>query len=126
MTKVAQKETYEVHFGAKIQKTNLGSLVPLSSTLIASEKYFGTVCPLFILSINPVILAVLCGNSVVVKPSEVTPMSGALVQEIFALAEAPEHLVQTVIGDGETGADTAEQDPPKATLLMAAVSASCL
>ena len=31
-------------------------------------------------------------------------MSGALVQEIFALAEAPEHLVQTVIGDGETGA----------------------
>ena len=28
----------------------------------------------FILSINPVIQAVLCGNSVVVKPSEVTPM----------------------------------------------------
>ena len=51
----------------------------------------------FILSINPVIQAVLCGNSVVVKPSEVTPMSGALVQEIFALAEAPQYLVQTVI-----------------------------
>ena len=67
----------------------------------------------FILSINPVIQAVLCGNSVVVKPSEVTPMSGALVQEIFALAEAPEHLVQTVIGDGETGAELIDRGPDK-------------
>ena len=67
----------------------------------------------FILSINPVIQAILCGNSVVVKPSEVTPMSGALVQEIFALAEAPQHLVQTVIGDGETGAALIDQGPDK-------------
>ena len=67
----------------------------------------------FILSINPVIQAVLCGNSVVVKPSEVTPMSGALVQEIFALAEAPQNLVQTVIGDGETGAELIDQGPDK-------------
>ena len=67
----------------------------------------------FILSINPVIQAVLCGNSVVVKPSEVTPMSGALVEEIFALAEAPVHLVQTVIGDGETGAELIDQGPDK-------------
>jgi acyl-CoA reductase-like NAD-dependent aldehyde dehydrogenase len=67
----------------------------------------------FILSINPVIQAVLCGNSVVVKPSEVTPMSGALVEEIFALAEAPLHLVQTVIGDGDTGAELIDQSPDK-------------
>ncbi|MDA9869362.1 aldehyde dehydrogenase family protein [Gammaproteobacteria bacterium] len=67
----------------------------------------------FILSINPVIQAVLCGNSVIVKPSEVTPMSGALVQEIFALADAPMHLVQTLIGDGETGAELISQGPDK-------------
>ena len=67
----------------------------------------------FILSINPVIQAILCGNSVVVKPSEVTPMSGALVQEIFALADAPMHLVQTLIGDGETGAELINQGPDK-------------
>ena len=59
------------------------------------------------------IQAVLCGNSVVVKPSEVTPMSGALVEEIFALAEAPVHLVQTVIGDGETGAELIDHGPDK-------------
>ena len=67
----------------------------------------------FILSINPVIQALLCGNSVIVKPSEVTPMSGAMVQEIFALADAPMHLVQTLIGDGETGAELISQGPDK-------------
>jgi acyl-CoA reductase-like NAD-dependent aldehyde dehydrogenase len=67
----------------------------------------------FILSINPVIQAILCGNSVIVKPSEVTPMSGAMVQEIFALADAPIHLVQTLIGDGETGAELISQGPDK-------------
>jgi succinate-semialdehyde dehydrogenase/glutarate-semialdehyde dehydrogenase len=67
----------------------------------------------FILSINPVIQAVLCGNSVIIKPSEVTPMSGALVQEIFALADAPINLVQTLIGDGETGAELISQGPDK-------------
>ena len=67
----------------------------------------------FILSINPVIQALLCGNSVIVKPSEVTPMSGAMVQEIFALADAPIHLVQTLIGDGETGAELISQGPDK-------------
>jgi len=67
----------------------------------------------FILSINPVIQSILCGNSVIVKPSEVTPMSGAMVQEIFALADAPMHLVQTLIGDGETGAELINQGPDK-------------
>ena len=67
----------------------------------------------FILSINPVIQSILCGNSVIVKPSEVTPMSGAIVQEIFALADAPMHLVQTLIGDGETGAELINQGPDK-------------
>ena len=76
----------------------------------------------FILSINPVIQAVLCGNSVVVKPSEVTPMSGALVQEIFALAEAPQHLVQTVIGDGETGAELIDQGPDKVSFTGSVVT----
>jgi succinate-semialdehyde dehydrogenase/glutarate-semialdehyde dehydrogenase len=40
-------------------------------------------------------------------------MSGAMVQEIFALADAPMHLVQTLIGDGETGAELISQGPDK-------------
>jgi len=58
----------------------------------------------FILSINPTIQAVLAGNAVIVKPSEVTPTAGILVEELFQRAGFPEHLVQVALGDGETGA----------------------
>ncbi len=58
----------------------------------------------FILSINPTIQAVLAGNAVIVKPSEVTPVAGILVEELFRRAGFPESLVQVALGDGETGA----------------------
>jgi len=58
----------------------------------------------FILSINPTIHALLAGNAVIVKPSEVTPASGKLVEELFRDAGAPAGLVQVLLGDGETGA----------------------
>jgi acyl-CoA reductase-like NAD-dependent aldehyde dehydrogenase len=57
----------------------------------------------FILSINPVIQCLLSGNAAIIKPSEVTPMSGRLVEEMFVLAGAPKNLVQVLIGDGEVG-----------------------
>ena len=53
----------------------------------------------FILSINPAIQAVLAGNSVIIKPSEVTPKSGMLVEEMFKKADAPDNLVQALIGE---------------------------
>lgn len=58
----------------------------------------------FILSLNPTVQAVLGGNAVVIKPSEVTPRSAGLVQELFEAAGFPEGLVQVIPGDGETGA----------------------
>lgn len=58
----------------------------------------------FILSINPTVQAVLAGNAVVVKPSEVTPVAGVLVEELFRRAGFPDGLVQVALGDGETGA----------------------
>ncbi len=58
----------------------------------------------FILSLNPAVQALLAGNTVVIKPSEVTPLSGLLVAELFAAAGMPEGVVQVLTGDGETGA----------------------
>ena len=40
----------------------------------------------FILSLNPSVQALLAGNTVLIKPSEVTPFSGQLVAELFAEA----------------------------------------
>jgi acyl-CoA reductase-like NAD-dependent aldehyde dehydrogenase len=47
--------------------------------------------------------AVAAGNAVVVKPSELTPLSGALVEELFADAGAPAGLVRVAQGDGSVG-----------------------
>jgi acyl-CoA reductase-like NAD-dependent aldehyde dehydrogenase len=48
--------------------------------------------------------AVAAGNAVVLKPSELTPLSGALVERLFAAAGAPPNFVRVAQGDGEVGA----------------------
>ena len=58
----------------------------------------------FILAINPVAQALVAGNAVILKPSEVTPFSGLMVAEIFEEAGLPEGLLQVLTGDAETGA----------------------
>lgn len=62
----------------------------------------------FILSLNPTVQALVAGNAVIVKPSEVTPFSGRLVEALFKEAGLPPNVVQVVLGDGETGAAVVE------------------
>ncbi|MCS5544161.1 MAG: aldehyde dehydrogenase family protein [SAR86 cluster bacterium] len=57
----------------------------------------------FILSLNPTIQALLGGNAVIIKPSEVTPFSVKLVETLFLKAGLPRNLVQVLLGDGQTG-----------------------
>ncbi|MDH4344790.1 MAG: aldehyde dehydrogenase family protein [Thermoleophilia bacterium] len=49
--------------------------------------------------------AVAAGNAVVVKPSELTPLSGAWVEEVFRRAGAPPGLVRVVQGTGAMAGD---------------------
>jgi succinate-semialdehyde dehydrogenase/glutarate-semialdehyde dehydrogenase len=58
----------------------------------------------FILALNPTVQALMAGNTVVIKPSDVTPFSGKLVGELFADAGLPRDVLTIVEGDGETGA----------------------
>jgi len=62
----------------------------------------------FILSLNPTIHALAAGNCVLLKPSEVTPMSGKLVGDLFEAVGLPEGVLQVLLGDGETGAALVE------------------
>jgi succinate-semialdehyde dehydrogenase/glutarate-semialdehyde dehydrogenase len=61
-----------------------------------------------ILSISPTLQALLAGNAVLLKPSEVTPDAGRIAGEIFEEAGFPPDLVQVLLGDGETGAALVE------------------
>jgi acyl-CoA reductase-like NAD-dependent aldehyde dehydrogenase len=67
----------------------------------------------FMLSINPTVQALMAGNAVVLKPSEVTPFSGRLVGELLDDAGIPEGVVNVVVGDGATGAAVIESGVDK-------------
>jgi len=56
------------------------------------------------LAANPLAQALMAGNAVVHKPSEVTPFSAVLLHELTVAAGFPQDLYQVVQGDGQTGA----------------------
>ncbi len=51
-----------------------------------------------------VVMALMAGNSVVLKPSELTPLIALKIGEIFTQAGLPSHVFEIVTGDGATGA----------------------
>lgn len=58
----------------------------------------------FSIPLGEAAMAIMAGNSVVIKPSELTPLVGLKIGEIFERAGAPADLIQVVTGDGRTGA----------------------
>jgi acyl-CoA reductase-like NAD-dependent aldehyde dehydrogenase len=67
----------------------------------------------FVLSINPTVQALLAGNAVVLKPSEVTPHSGGWAAKVLWEAGVPTDVLQLVHGDGEAGAALVNGDIDK-------------
>lgn len=57
----------------------------------------------FILAMDCVNPALFAGNAVVLKPSELTPLSSVLIPDLLEAAGVPRNLVQVVTGDGSTG-----------------------
>ena len=52
---------------------------------------------------SEVAIALACGNTVVLKPSELTPLAAEEVAAVFRDAGLPEHVLQVIHGDGRTG-----------------------
>lgn len=54
--------------------------------------------------LDEVVMALMAGNAVVLKPSELTPLTALKIGEIFKQAQLPTGLLEIVTGDGTTGA----------------------
>lgn len=62
----------------------------------------------FQLAVIPAISALIAGNTVVIKPSEVTPITGEIIREVFDRIGLPKGVVEVIQGDGSTGAALSE------------------
>ncbi|MCS1350117.1 aldehyde dehydrogenase family protein [Mechercharimyces sp. CAU 1602] len=65
------------------------------------------------LSLVPVVSALLAGNTVLLKPSEVTPLTGVLMEEALASSGLPRHVVQVIHGGKSVGQHLIESLPDK-------------
>lgn len=95
-----------------------GYLAPLKKLVVTYQPLgvVGVITPWngpFVLSINPIAQALLAGNAVLLKPSEVTPHSGEWAVKVLHEAGVPADVLQVVHGDGETGAALVNGDIDK-------------
>ena len=76
---------------------------PLGIVGIISPWNFPWATPL-----DEVVMALMAGNAVIVKPSELTPLTALKIGDIFKQAQLPDGLLEIVTGDGSTGAALVE------------------
>ncbi len=67
----------------------------------------------FSIPLGEAVMALMAGNTVVIKPSELTPLIGLKIGEIFEKAGLPAGCVQIISGGGETGAALVDAAPDK-------------
>ena len=108
----------------KPAKINIGlySLLGRSSKIIYHPLGVVGIIPAwnypFSIPLGEAVMALMAGNTVVIKPSELTPFVGLKIGEIFEKAQSKTNfslspLVQIVTGDGTTGAALVDAAPDK-------------
>jgi acyl-CoA reductase-like NAD-dependent aldehyde dehydrogenase len=106
---------YYIRNAAKLLRPHKGRSWPFVSTGGWTEYHprgvAGVITPWnypFFLAMIPVITALSAGCSVVLKPSEATPLTGQLLVDLADKAGLPADLIQVIHGDGTLGAALAE------------------
>lgn len=94
----------------KPERVNIGLYATLGRTSKIIYKPLGTVGIIpawnypFSIPLGETVMALMAGNAVIVKPSELTPFIGLKIGEIFQKANLPKDVVQIISGGGRTGA----------------------
>jgi succinate-semialdehyde dehydrogenase/glutarate-semialdehyde dehydrogenase len=81
---------------------------PLGVVGIISPWNFPWAIPL-----GEIVMALMAGNTVVLKPSELTPLVALKIGDVFRRAGLPAGALEVVTGDGSTGAALVEADVDK-------------
>ncbi|MGH9898265.1 MAG: aldehyde dehydrogenase family protein, partial [Pyrinomonadaceae bacterium] len=103
----------------KSQKINLGMFKLLGRTSRIVYKPYGVIGIIspwnfpWSVPIGGVVMALMAGNGVVLKPSELTPLTGLKIGDVLLRGGLPHDLVQVVTGDGSTGAALIEAGTDK-------------
>ena len=102
---------------AKLLKAKKGKAWPFVTTRGWTEYHplgvAGIISPWnypFYLPVLSATQALSAGCTVVIKPSELTPISGQIIEDLAIEAGLPEHVVQVIHGAGDTGAALVEAD----------------
>jgi acyl-CoA reductase-like NAD-dependent aldehyde dehydrogenase len=80
----------------------------------------------FAIPLAQIIPAVLAGNAVLLKPSELTPATGALIGELASRAKFPQNLLQILQGEGDLGAAIVEASPDKVIFTGSVATGQCI
>ena len=80
--------------------------MPLGTVLVISPWNYP-----FLLSLSPMLSALAAGNTVILKPSEVTPAVGKLIEALFEKANFPPNVVQVAHGGKELGSSLTNAKP---------------
>jgi len=94
----------------KPEQINIGLYATLGRTSKIIYKPLGTIGIIpawnypFSIPLGEVVMSLMAGNAVIVKPSELTPFIGLKIGEIFEKVGLPENVLQILTGDGQTGA----------------------
>ncbi len=67
----------------------------------------------FSIPVGEIVMALMAGNTVILKPSELTPLTGEKIGKIFHVAQLPKDVLQIVCGEGQTGAALVDAAPNK-------------
>lgn len=103
--------TYYVHHGEKLlAPQNRPPVLPLverGRLYYKPHGVAGFISPWnypFLLSVADMIPALIAGNTAIVKPSDLTPLSALYAAGMFERVGLPPNVMQVVTGDGDTGA----------------------
>jgi acyl-CoA reductase-like NAD-dependent aldehyde dehydrogenase len=115
-TRFLQREAHAFLRPEPVAHGSLATKIKRSRMIREPYGVIGIISPWnypFSIPATETLAALVMGNAVVLKPSELTPLSSLLVADLLGKAGLPADVLQLVVGDGATGAALVESEIDK-------------